>query len=52
MRAQDQDPPAGYEERSSTAAFWITMHCAAIGVEAFTAEGFKSLAGDHVSQFV
>ena len=45
-------PPAGYEHRSSTAVFWINMHRAAIGVEAFTAKDFMSLAGDYVSRFV
>ena len=44
--------PAGYEKRSKEAVYWIKIHCAAIGEEAFAAKDFKSLAGDLVSRFV
>ena len=48
---QRHDPPDNYEHRSSTAVFWINMHRLAIGDDAFTAEGFVSLAGDAVKRF-
>ena len=48
---QRHDPPDNYEHRSSTAVFWINMHRLAIGDDAFTAEGFVSLAGHVVRSF-
>ena len=51
VASQRHGPPAGYESRSSMAVFWINMHRMAIGAEAFTAEGFVSLAGNAVKKF-